>query len=376
MPHAEPDARPRPCPKCRTTLTHVRRAGQLVEACPGCGGLWFDPGELTLLLEVYRKVDDQGAPTAWVCPRCETSTLVVRPFPGTSVEVDRCASCGGTWLDAGELETLREQLRTIVDGAGPRGDVRDTSARALVLLDDAVEARSRRFACLRCGGRLFHLRMEGQLVEQCETCRGLWLDAGELTLLVGVYRELDVAGGEAIEARCLGCEQPLRRLAFPGTQVRLDACQACRGAWLDGGALDALKDALKGLTGEAGPNLQERARELLKPSGPRAALPPSCPACEEPLKVEQVRGVVAEGCAACGGRWLESGLLTKVLGVTRKWKKKDGVPVERRCIRCPGQGLVSLPYPGTELLLDLCLDCGGTWLPKGQLEALAAAVGV
>lgn len=376
MPHAEPDARPRPCPKCRTTLSHVKRAGQLLEACPGCEGLWFDPGELTLLLEVYRKVDDQGAPTAWVCPRCETTTLVVRPFPGTSVEVDRCAGCGGTWLDRGELETLREQLRTIVDGAGSGREAAATSARALVLLDDAVEARSRRFACLRCGGRLHHLKKEGQLVEQCEACRGLWLDAGELTLLVGVYRELDVAAGAPVDARCLGCDEPLRRLTFPGTRVSLDGCPGCRGAWLDGGALDALKDALRGLVGDAGPALQERAKELLKQSDKRPALPPGCPACRRPLKVEPVRGVVAEGCAACGGQWLESGLLTKALGVTRKWKLKEASPVERRCIRCPSQQLVSLAYPGTALLLDVCPDCRGTWLPKGRLDELAAALGV
>ena len=37
------------------------------------------------------------------CPKCE-GTLVEVGFE--NVQVDRCDTCGGVWLDAGELETL------------------------------------------------------------------------------------------------------------------------------------------------------------------------------------------------------------------------------------------------------------------------------
>src|SRR5690606_1594125 len=76
---------PQPCPKCGATLAYVRREGQLLEVCTACRGVWFDPGELTLLIEVYRKVDDVGGkPSGASCPRCRAGLLEVA-FPGTPV---------------------------------------------------------------------------------------------------------------------------------------------------------------------------------------------------------------------------------------------------------------------------------------------------
>jgi ribosomal protein L37AE/L43A len=40
------------------------------------------------------------------CPRCDGKLTAVS-FEG--VEIDRCESCGGVWLDKGELEELRQK---------------------------------------------------------------------------------------------------------------------------------------------------------------------------------------------------------------------------------------------------------------------------
>ena len=40
-----------------------------------------------------------------MCPACK-KPMVSFEFEG--VEIDRCLECGGTWLDAGELELLTE----------------------------------------------------------------------------------------------------------------------------------------------------------------------------------------------------------------------------------------------------------------------------
>jgi hypothetical protein len=37
--------------------------------------------------------------------------------------------------------------------------------------------------CPRCGGRLVELKYEEVLIDQCSTCGGVWLDAGELERL-------------------------------------------------------------------------------------------------------------------------------------------------------------------------------------------------
>lgn len=59
-----PDARPRPeqaelrCPVCPTDLVRLTVRGTALDACPGCGGLWLDHGELGPALDSLGKKGD------------------------------------------------------------------------------------------------------------------------------------------------------------------------------------------------------------------------------------------------------------------------------------------------------------------------------
>jgi Zn-finger nucleic acid-binding protein len=88
------------------------------------------------------------------------------------VEIDFCASCKGTWLDAGELETIAELagvapggLRAALEGSGGRG-------------------RQTRRRCPRCPRRLTRFELgtgkEAVELERCAAGHGLWLDQGEI----------------------------------------------------------------------------------------------------------------------------------------------------------------------------------------------------
>jgi hypothetical protein len=95
-----------------------------VDVCQGgCGGIWFDAFELSrvdesedvsgeLLLSVaadpYVHVDPLRKRE---CPRCEGVKLKRRFFsPKRRVEIDECPGCAGIWLDAGELERIRNEV--------------------------------------------------------------------------------------------------------------------------------------------------------------------------------------------------------------------------------------------------------------------------
>ncbi|CAN5115888.1 hypothetical protein BH23CHL1_BH23CHL1_20900 [soil metagenome] len=39
------------CPKCFSAMRRVERSGVVVDRCTGCGGLFFDRGELERLLQ-------------------------------------------------------------------------------------------------------------------------------------------------------------------------------------------------------------------------------------------------------------------------------------------------------------------------------------
>jgi hypothetical protein len=94
-----------------------------VDVClGGCGGIWFDNFELQklddpkelggeLLVNVKKREDLQiDYSQRRTCPRC-LDVVMMRHFysPRRRVEVDECPSCGGFWLDAGELALIREE---------------------------------------------------------------------------------------------------------------------------------------------------------------------------------------------------------------------------------------------------------------------------
>lgn len=114
------------CPVCHHNLTEVEAGDIKVDICKdGCGGIWFDHFELEkvdehhehageALLDIERKEGvkvrlDEKRP----CPRCSGITMMKHFFSlKRKVEIDECASCGGVWLDAGELRDIRTLYKT------------------------------------------------------------------------------------------------------------------------------------------------------------------------------------------------------------------------------------------------------------------------
>jgi uncharacterized protein len=112
------------CPACFNPLKSVLVGSVTVDVCEdGCGGIWFDAFEL-------QKIDAAGAgmedflvnirrdPAVHPdlqrkreCPRCDGIKLKRRFFsPRRLVEIDECPGCAGYWLDAGELEKVRDEM--------------------------------------------------------------------------------------------------------------------------------------------------------------------------------------------------------------------------------------------------------------------------
>lgn len=364
------------CPKCSARLVHVSRRGLVLELCSDCGGTWFDAGELALLIELVPRFDpaDPGEPTAIPCLRCGEE-LREHTFPGAGVLVDRCPACQGIWLDKGELELLLERLAAVTSQAHEARPASEAMLRAQQLVDDLQVARQEQSSCPKCKARLHHLRRRGMLIETCSGCQGLWFDAGELSILLELVPRFDPAvAGAPAGCRCLRCGAELHELPFPGTDVPVDRCPSCQGIWLDRGELERLRELTRSLVPEAAATLQERASVLLREVDDAHDLRRRCPRCEGALEDDSEGRVQVERCLACRGTWFDSGELTVVLGVSRRVRLKDGQPSPLRCLKCPDERLVALPYPGTSVEVDVCPDCRGTWVDGGELEALRAAL--
>jgi uncharacterized protein len=114
------------CGVCGNVLSLVTVGGITVDVCKGgCGGIWFDRYELMKvdeshehageeLLYVERAADlDVNLSKRISCPKC-ADVVMMRHFFSVKrgVEVDECPNCGGYWLDAGELATIRDEFET------------------------------------------------------------------------------------------------------------------------------------------------------------------------------------------------------------------------------------------------------------------------
>ena len=112
----------RHCPRCRTPLAHVEDGTIVLDHCGSCGGLFLDDEEWKPLVGSVRAIDrPQGLSLDFQrlpCPACGhaegRSGLVPRGLRGAGeLEIDVCESCGGAWLDAGELEHARAAARLL-----------------------------------------------------------------------------------------------------------------------------------------------------------------------------------------------------------------------------------------------------------------------
>ena len=84
----------------------------------------------------------------------------MKPFTVSGIELDRCTFCSGLWFDGGELEAVLKKP------AAPQ-------------LDEGVTARR----CPKCAVAMRPAVLGRCRVESCTTCRGIFLDEGELVAL-------------------------------------------------------------------------------------------------------------------------------------------------------------------------------------------------
>ena len=110
------------CPVCKSPMIVVEYQQIELDYCPECSGVWFDAGELELLLE---KAGLEGAELAQPladlaeassgekkrrCPICSRRMKKILVGREPKVLIDACPDEDGLWFDGGEVEELISQL--------------------------------------------------------------------------------------------------------------------------------------------------------------------------------------------------------------------------------------------------------------------------
>lgn len=138
--------------------------------------------------------------------------------------------------------------------------------------------------CPHCHTALIEIpTLEALQVDVCPRAHGLWLDRGEINLLVENYRSLEravrTAGGVAVQTEAMACPRcgaSLESENASGTSVL--ACPSCRGWWLACGNLTRLHDAYRGGSVPIAidePSLYARAASKASDASPPKAPPRS-----------------------------------------------------------------------------------------------------
>ena len=112
--------------------------------------------------------------------------------------------------------------------------------------------------CPRCTQPLSPVDRGGLVIDNCNQCKGFWLDAGEFEKLVSKKSGLETAPGTVAHtlqsmmqskrtamgddtAKCPRCDAVMSLIRFREgpSQVIADLCPGCKGYWFDAGEMGA-----------------------------------------------------------------------------------------------------------------------------------------
>ena len=110
---------------------------------------------------------------------------------------------------------------------------------------------------------------------------------------------------------------------------------------------------------------------------PADDIPRHCPKCREPHLKEKT---LSDGstridvCPSCRGGWFDRRELAAVLSVAVEGLSapSDATKTSRICPNC-GVPLSLILYPETKIEVDVCEDCAGVWLDRGEFRGINKA---
>ena len=137
------------CPTCHNLMIVVEHDQIELDYCPDCSGIWFDAGELELMLETAEMADSSltianilasaEAKTTEKkrrCPICRRKLKKRTIGREPAVLIDLCAEGDGLWFDGGEVHQLISQHAERLSAGS------DAQERVFTFLEDTFRAEA------------------------------------------------------------------------------------------------------------------------------------------------------------------------------------------------------------------------------------------
>lgn len=111
--------------------------------------------------------------------------------------------------------------------------------------------------CPECNDEMLILELDGVEIDCCDECRGIWLDEGELELIIEADKDSDLPVIKALTApdavkakgrrKCPVCNKKMLLVDIPlNPVVEIDRCPNNHGLWFDKGELEQIISNAKG----------------------------------------------------------------------------------------------------------------------------------
>ena len=136
------------CPACSNLMIVVEHEHIELDYCMECSGVWFDAGELELLLEsmelegaslsldsILTSPEAKSAEKKRKCPICRQKMKKATVGHEPEVLIDACPRGDGLWFDKGEVGQLITQL------ADKPSEKADSQGRIITFLGEVFRAR-------------------------------------------------------------------------------------------------------------------------------------------------------------------------------------------------------------------------------------------
>jgi Zn-finger nucleic acid-binding protein len=110
-----------------------------------------------------------------------------------------------------------------------------------------------------------------------------------------------------------------------------------------------------------------------------------CPSCNVDLTTKVIDKIEIDECEKCRGIWFDANELRKTKDLTDEdltwldfniWKHEDKFKAKSRNLPCPkcNSALVAIDYADTDVEIDYCPACKGTWLDSGEFQKIIEAL--
>ena len=135
------------CPTCKHTMVAVEYHNVELDYCNNCKGVWFDSGELDLLLksqsleepqvffdDILNSQEAVSSEKERKCPICGREMKKTAIGEQSRILIDVCRDRHGLWFDGGEVAQVMKHL------AGERPSKHDARRQVISFLEEVFKA--------------------------------------------------------------------------------------------------------------------------------------------------------------------------------------------------------------------------------------------